>query len=58
MATTIHGDEEKIEIDANQSPLPFNLTDLDREVLSQTDEEYVPHGWEELKGIIGMYGLI
>ncbi|MCJ1378830.1 hypothetical protein MMC17_001929 [Xylographa soralifera] len=43
------------EVDANQ--LPFNLTDLDREILSQTDEEYVPHGWEELKQIIATNNL-
>lgn len=33
--------------------LPFNLTDLDREVLSQTDEEFVYHDWEEMKQIVG-----
>ena len=31
----------------------FNLTDVDRATLRQTDEEYVPHDWEELKTIIG-----
>lgn len=31
----------------------FNLTDLDREVLSQTDEEFVPHDWKNLKSIVG-----
>ena len=40
------------EVSVNQ--LPFNLTDLEREILDQTDEEYVPHSWEELKQIIGM----
>ena len=31
---------------------PFPLTDTDRYVLSLTDDEYVQHGWEELKSII------
>jgi hypothetical protein len=33
----------------------FNLTDVDRAVLAQTDEEFTYHGWEELKDIIGIY---
>jgi len=33
-------------------PAPFNLTELDRKVLSLTDEEFVPHDWENLKDII------
>lgn len=32
---------------------PFPLTDVDRWVLSQTDEEYQYHDWDELKRIIG-----
>lgn len=32
---------------------PFPLTDVDKWVLSQTDEEFKKHGWEELKEIIG-----
>lgn len=31
----------------------FPLTDVDRWVLSQTDEEFVSHDWEELKTIVG-----
>lgn len=31
----------------------FNLTDIDRATLLQTDEEFVPHDWDELKTIIG-----
>lgn len=31
----------------------FNLTDVDRATLRQTDEECVPHDWQELKTIIG-----
>ena len=38
---------------ANGDPLPFNLTDVDRATLAQTDEEFIPHSWEELKDIIG-----
>ena len=32
---------------------PFPLTDVDRWVLSQTDEEFKYHDWAELKEIIG-----
>lgn len=35
---------------------PFPLTDVDRWVLSQTDEEYQKHSWDELKDIVGMNG--
>lgn len=38
-----------------QKPTPFNLTDVDRQVLSQTDEEFIFHDWEDLKGIIGKF---
>jgi|UniRef100_A0A0D2XZG8 hypothetical protein len=31
---------------------PFPLTAVDRWVLSQTDEEFHKHDWEELKEII------
>lgn len=31
---------------------PFPLTETDKFVLSQTDEEYKYHDWEELKEII------
>jgi len=31
----------------------FNLTDVDRATLRQTDEKSVPHDWEELKTIVG-----
>lgn len=34
----------------------WNLTDVDRMLLKQTDEEYEPHGWEELKTIVGAFG--
>ena len=39
---------------ANDDHLPFNLTDVDRATLAQTDEEFIPHSWEELKNIIGL----
>ncbi len=32
---------------------PFPLTEVDQWVLSQTDEEFHLHDWEELKNIIG-----
>jgi len=32
---------------------PFPLTEVDKWVLSQTDEEFHLHDWEELKNIIG-----
>ncbi|KAL2219643.1 hypothetical protein M432DRAFT_362614 [Thermoascus aurantiacus ATCC 26904] len=38
-------------------PAPFNLTELDRKVLSLTDEEFVPHDWENLKDIISRNDL-
>ncbi|KAK2756693.1 hypothetical protein FQN54_005139 [Arachnomyces sp. PD_36] len=37
--------------------LPFNLTDLDREVLSQTDEEFVCHDWAEMRKIVATNSL-
>ncbi|KUL85995.1 hypothetical protein ZTR_06547 [Talaromyces verruculosus] len=40
-----------------QKSTPFNLTDIDRQVLSQTDEEFVFHDWEDLKGIIARNDL-
>ena len=32
---------------------PFNLTPLDHQLLSMTDEEFVPHDWDNLRDIIG-----
>jgi hypothetical protein len=32
---------------------PFPLTDVDRWVLSLTDEEFQYHDWEDLKMVIG-----
>lgn len=31
----------------------FNLTDVDRQTLLQTDDEFIPHTWRELKEIVG-----
>jgi hypothetical protein len=31
---------------------PFPLTDVDRWVLSQTDEEFTHHTWDELRQLI------
>lgn len=36
---------------------PFPLTDVDRWVLSQTDEDFHLHDWDELKIIIGKLEL-
>ena len=35
---------------------PFPLTEVDKWVLSQTDEEFHLHDWEELRVILGGYG--
>lgn len=32
---------------------PFPLTDLDKWVLGQTDEEFKRHDWQNLKDVIG-----
>lgn len=34
--------------------LPFPLTDMDRDNLAQTDDQFQPHTWQELKQIIGV----
>lgn len=38
---------------AKSEPLPFNLTEVDLATLAQTDEEFSPHSWGELKDIVG-----
>ncbi|KNG91721.1 hypothetical protein ANOM_000233 [Aspergillus nomiae NRRL 13137] len=40
-----------------EAPPAFNLTDVDRQVLAQTDEEFVLHDWEDLKAIIARNDL-
>ena len=47
------GDPHKTVPSVNGDPLPFNLTDVDRATLAQTDEEFIPHSWQELKDIVG-----
>jgi hypothetical protein len=39
--------------EAKMEEAPFPLTDVDKWVLSQTDEEYQYHTWDDLKQIIG-----
>ena len=39
--------------DAGAEEPPFPLTEVDKWVLSQTDEEYKYHDWDELRQIIG-----
>lgn len=36
---------------------PFSLTETDRQVLAQTDDEFVLHDWEDLKNIIARNDL-
>lgn len=43
---------------SNNGEAPFPLTETDRFVLSQTDEEYKNHDWEELRDIISEFGAI
>lgn len=38
---------------APEKEAPFPLTKVDKWVLSQTDDEYTPHTWDELREIIG-----
>ncbi|KAF7595385.1 hypothetical protein BBP40_006379 [Aspergillus hancockii] len=40
-----------------EEPPAFNLTEVDRQVLAQTDEEFVLHDWEDLKAIIARNDL-
>lgn len=32
---------------------PFHLTELDRQLLAMTDEEFEAHNWDNLRDIIG-----
>ncbi|KAI6716065.1 hypothetical protein JHW43_001323 [Diplocarpon mali] len=45
------GDDKK-KTPSLEDDLPFPLTDMDKWVLSQTDDEFHLHDWEELKEII------
>jgi hypothetical protein len=52
------GDNHENAVGGNEEEeAPFPLTDVDRWVLSQTDEEFKYHDWEELKEIIGEAAL-
>jgi len=35
--------------------LPFELTELDKQTLLQTDQEYVPDDWDAVKKIVRKY---
>lgn len=49
------GEQTSIEQQGNQleKEAPFPLTDVDKWVLSQNDEDFHLHSWDELKEIIG-----
>lgn len=49
------GDNEKTveSVKIGEKEPPFPLTEVDKWVLSQTDEEFHLHDWEELREIIG-----
>ena len=56
--TTINGIElskmgENVIESAAPEETPFHLTDVDKWVLSQTDETFKCHDWEELREILG-----
>jgi hypothetical protein len=51
------GDNKEEIIGKKEEEAPFPLTDVDRWVLSQTDEEFKYHDWEELQEIIGEHVL-
>ncbi|PYH95276.1 hypothetical protein BO71DRAFT_398189 [Aspergillus ellipticus CBS 707.79] len=40
-----------------EEPPAFNLTEVDRQVLAQTDEEFILHDWDDLKSIIARNDL-
>lgn len=42
-----------IPIEVAPEDAPFPLTDVDKWILSLTDEEYKYHDWEDVKKIIG-----
>lgn len=37
---------------------PFELSEADREVIAQKDEDFVSQTWEDLKNAIGRHDLI
>ena len=40
----------------NDEPLPFELTETDRQNLAQGDAQFKPLAWDDLKEIIGIGG--
>jgi hypothetical protein len=38
---------------SSDEPPPFSLTELDKWILAQTDEDFKKHDWENLKEVIG-----
>ena len=42
---------------ANGEPLPFDLTETDRQNLAQGDAQFKPLAWNDLKEIIGMWEM-
>lgn len=41
-----------------EAEAPFPLTDVDKWVLSQTDDEFKKHDWDDLKQVIGEQSLL
>ena len=39
---------------SEQNAPPFRLTDTDRRILAQTDDEFVCYNWDDLRKIIGL----
>lgn len=54
--TLIFTDMGDLPINLSPEESPFPLTEVDKWVLSLTDEEFHYHDWEDLKKIIGMVG--
>jgi hypothetical protein len=53
MNKMVDNDGAKSSSEKTEEEPPFPLTDIDRWVLSQTDEEFHLHNWDELREIIG-----
>ena len=51
------GSRESVNEAVMQEDHPFPLTEVDKWVLSQTDEEFHMHDWEELKEIVGEWAV-
>jgi len=48
----------EVEIPPLEESFPFPLTETDKRVLSQTDDEFQLHTWDELKEIVGTHGYL